>query len=135
MSNRNEGIIEEFRSNDGKVGGVFTDAPLLLLHHTGARTGTKRVSPLMYQEIDGAYAVFASKGGADTNPSWFHNLKENPKTVIEIGSVEMVVEARIAEGEEREAIWERQKSDWPQFAGYEKKTARDHIPVIVLEAV
>lgn len=65
MSDWNSGIIEEFRANEGKVGGMFEGAPLLLLHHKGAKTGTERVSPLMYQSVDGGYAVFASKAGAD----------------------------------------------------------------------
>ena len=69
MSDWNQQIIEEFRANDGEVGGVFKGAPLLLLHHRGAKTGTERVSPLMYQAVDDGYAIFASKGGADSHPS------------------------------------------------------------------
>lgn len=135
MSEWNNGIIDEFKANDGKVGGIFEGKPLLLLHHTGAKTGTERVSPLMYQGVDGAYAVFASKGGADTNPDWYHNLLANPDVSIEVGSDKIDVKARVAAGEERERIWERQKREFPQFAGYEQKTSRDHIPVIVLESV
>ncbi len=87
----------------------------------------------MYQEVDGGYAVFASKAGADTNPDWLHNLKANPETTIEVGSETHEVRARLAEGKEHESIWERQKSDYAFFAEYEAKTARDHIPVVVLE--
>lgn len=133
MSNWNEGIIDEFRANDGKVSGIFEGKPLLLLHHKGARTGTERVSPLMYQPVDGSYAVFASKGGAETNPDWFHNLKAHPDVIIEVGTDKIDVRARIAEGDEQDRIWERQKSEFPQFAGYEQKTSRDQIPVIVLD--
>jgi len=133
MSDWNNGIIDEFRSNDGKAGGIFEGKPLLLLHHKGARTGTERVNPLMYQQVDGSYAVFASKGGADTNPGWFHNLVANPDVSVEVGSDKIDVRARVTDGEERERIWERQKREYPQFAGYEQKTSRDQIPVIVLD--
>ncbi|HEX6299907.1 MAG TPA: nitroreductase family deazaflavin-dependent oxidoreductase [Acidimicrobiia bacterium] len=135
MTDWNSGIIDEFKANDGEVGGIFEGKPLLLLYHTGAKTGTQRVSPLIYQRVDGAYAVFASKGGADTNPDWFHNLVANPDVSIEVGTDKIDVKARVAEGEERERIWERQKRELPQFAGYEQKTSRDQIPVIVLDPV
>lgn len=133
MSNWNAGIIDAFRANDGKVGGMFDGKPLLLLHHRGARTGTERVSPLMYQQVGDSYAVFASKGGADTDPAWFHNLKANPDVTIEVGTDKIDVRARVAEGEEQDTIWKKQKRDFPQFAGYERKTSRPQIPVIVLD--
>jgi len=133
VSDFNQGIIQEFRANDGKVGGMFEGAPLLLLHHTGARTGTERISPLMYRELDGGFAIFASKAGADSNPDWFYNLNANPDTSIEIGSETVAVLARVAEGDEHDAIWTRQKSEWPQFAKYEQQTSRAVIPVVVLD--
>lgn len=133
MSNWNEGIIDEFRSNEGEVGGVFAGKPLLLLHHKGARTGTERVSPLMYQQVGESFAIFASKGGADTNPDWFHNLLAHPDVSIEIGTDKVDVRARVADGGEQDTIWEHQKRDFPQFAGYEKKTSRAQIPVVVLD--
>lgn len=133
MSDWNAGIIDEFRANDGRVGGVFDGAPLLLLHHVGARTGTERVSPLMYQATNGSYAIFASKAGADTNPDWFHNLMANPETRVEIGVDTTPVRARLAEGDEHDRIWEQQKQSWPQFAEYERTTSRDVIPVVMLE--
>jgi len=135
MSEWNSGIIDEFRANEGRVGGIFDGRPLLLLHHKGAKSGTKRVSPLMYRQLDGAYAVFASKGGADTNPDWFHNLLANPDVSIEIGTDKIDVRARVAEGDEHERIWEPWKKMFPQFADYERKTSRDRIPVIVLDPV
>jgi len=135
MSNWNDGIIDEFRANDGEVGGIFAGKPILLLHHEGARTRTLRVSPLMYQEVDEGYAVFASKGGADSNPGWYHNLRANPDTMIEVGTDKVDVRARVVTGPERDRIWERQKRDWPQFAGYEEKTSRGLIPVVILEQV
>ena len=132
LNDWNRAVIEEFRANEGRAGGMFEGKPLLLLHHVGARTGTARVSPLMYQDVEGGYAIFASKAGADTNPDWFHNLAANPRTEVEVGTETIRVGARVAEGEERERIWRRQKQDHPMFADYEAKTSRV-IPVIVLE--
>lgn len=132
MSDWNAGIIEEFRANGGKVGGPFEGAPMLILEHTGAKSGTVRHTPLVYQPLDAGYAIFASKAGAPKNPDWFHNIVANPTTQIEVGTDTVPVTARVAEGEERQEIWERQKTRAPQFAEYEKKTDRQ-IPVIVLD--
>ncbi len=132
MSDWNDKIIEEFRANGGKVGGNFEGAPLLLLHTVGARTGQERVHPMMYQQVDGGYAVFASKGGAPTNPDWYHNLLARPEVTAEIGTGTAELVARVAEGEERERIWTAQKAAYPGFADYERKTTRE-IPVVVLE--
>ena len=82
----NSKIIEEFRANQGKVGGPFAGAALLLLHTVGARTGQPRVNPVMYQPVGGSYAVFASKGGAPTHPDWYHNLLAQPQVSAEIGA-------------------------------------------------
>jgi deazaflavin-dependent oxidoreductase (nitroreductase family) len=133
MSDWNKDIIEEFRGNDGNVGGMFDGRPLLLLHHVGAKFGTERVSPLMYQTLDDGFAIFASKGGADQNPAWFHNLKSNPETTVEIGTETVTVRARVAEGEEHDRIWAQQKRDFSFFAEYEQKTSRSKIPVVILE--
>lgn len=134
MSDFNQDTIEEFRTNDGRVGGMFEGKPLLLLHNVGAKSGTERVCPLMYQAVEGGYAVFASKGGADTNPHWFYNLRSNPGIKVEVGTAMVAVTARVAQGDEHDRIWSKQKQDWPQFAEYEEKTARSGIPVVVLEA-
>ena len=128
----NAAIIEEFRANHGRVGGMFEGRRLLLLHHTGARTGTHRVTPLACQDLPDGYAVFASKAGADTNPDWYHNVVANPATEVEVGPETIRVRARVATGEERDRIWSRQKRDYPQFEEYESKTSRV-IPVVVLE--
>ena len=130
----NKKIIEEFRANQGKVGGMFEGTPILLLHHTGAKSGKVRVNPLAYQANGNRLVVFASKGGAPTNPDWFHNLRANPRATVEVGTETRDVRARVAEGEEREKIWSRQKEIMPGFAGYETKTTRQ-IPVIILEPV
>ena len=127
----NAGIIKEFRENGGKVGGQFEGAPLLILHSTGAKTGRERVNPIMYQAVGDDYAVFASKAGAPTNPDWYHNLKAHPDATVEVGTDTVKVKARVAEGEERERIWSKQKADYPGFAEFEEKTSRQ-IPVVIL---
>ena len=136
MSNWNERVIAEFRSHGGRVGGSFEGAPLLLLHSTGARSGQERVNPMMYQAVGDAFAVFASKAGADTNPDWFHNLRAHPDVTVEVGDGERVetlsVTARVLDDAEREPIWATQKERYPGFADYETKTSRV-IPVVLLE--
>jgi deazaflavin-dependent oxidoreductase (nitroreductase family) len=132
MSDWNTSIIEEFRANAGKVGGPFEGAPMLILHTTGAKTGTERMNPLVYQSVGDDVAIFASKGGAPHNPDWFHNLRAHPDATVEIGTETLPVRARVADGDERERIWSRQKQLMPGFADYEAKTTRQ-IPVIVLE--
>ncbi len=84
----NTKIIEEFRSNAGKVGGPFEGGTLLLLHHTGAKSGVERVSPLVYQPVGQSFAIFASKGGAPSNPDWYHNLVAHPDTTVEVGTAD-----------------------------------------------
>jgi deazaflavin-dependent oxidoreductase (nitroreductase family) len=130
----NSKIIEEFRANDGKVGGPFEGAPLLLLHTTGAKSGKERVNPMMYRPVDGGYAVFASKAGAPTNPDWYHNLVAHPAVQAEIGSQTLNLTARVAAGDEREHIWTAHKTANPGFAEYEAQTTRQ-IPVVILEPV
>ncbi len=128
----NAQIIKEFRENDGKVGGMFEGAPLLILHHKGAKTGTVRETPLIYQNVDGDMAIFASKAGAPTNPDWFHNIVANPDVEVEVGPDTIQATARVLEGDERDTIWTRQKELMPNFAEYEEKTDRT-IPVITLK--
>ncbi len=133
MNDWNASIIAEFRAHDGKVGGRFEGAPLLLLHTTGARSGQERVNPVMYRDLGGgSVAVFASYAGLDVNPAWFHNLVAEPRVSAEIGTTTRDFLARVASGEERAVIWEQQKAEYPGFAGYEGKTARE-IPVVVLD--
>ncbi|MBX7269315.1 nitroreductase family deazaflavin-dependent oxidoreductase [Micromonospora sp. Llam7] len=132
MSDWNDTIIAEFRANGGQVGGQFADAPLLLLHTVGAKSGQPRVNPMMYQKVDDGYAVFASKAGAPTNPDWYHNLLTHPQVQAEIGTNTVELVARVTTGDERERIWSAQKAAYPGFADYERKTSRQ-IPVVVLE--
>jgi deazaflavin-dependent oxidoreductase (nitroreductase family) len=135
MPDRNEWnnkIIEEFRDNKGVVGGPFEGTPILLLHHTGAKSGTERINPLAYQAVGDSYAVFASKGGAPTNPDWYYNLLAHPDVTVEVGTETRRVRARVAEGDERERIWSAQKQSHAGFAEYEQKAGRP-IPVVVLD--
>lgn len=128
----NRKIIEEFRANEGKVGGNFEGQSLLLLHHEGAKTGLERVNPLVYQRVGDALAVFASAGGSPKNPDWLHNVRAHPDVTIEVGTEQFPMTARVAEGEESARIWATQKELYPHFAGYEEKAGRQ-IPVVVLE--
>ena len=127
----NARIIAEFRANHGQVGGNFAGAPLLLLHTTGARSGTPRVHPMMYLADDGRYLVFASKAGADVNPAWYHNLLAHPDTTIEVGDSVIKVHATELAGRERDEKYAEQARRYPGFAEYQRKTART-IPVIAL---
>jgi len=128
----NAKVIEEFRANDGNLGGPFEGARMLLLHHKGAKTGAERVNPVGYRRVGDSFAVFASKAGAPTNPDWYYNLRAHPRTTVEVGTETIPVVARVADDAEREPIWEDQKRDIPQFAEYETKTSRQ-IPVVILD--
>jgi deazaflavin-dependent oxidoreductase (nitroreductase family) len=127
----NAQIIEEFRANEGRVGGMFEGATLLLLHHTGAKSGKRRINPLGYLSDKGRYVIFASKAGAPTNPDWYHNLTAHPDVTIEVGTDTIEVVASEATDEERERLYRTQAARVPQFAEYGKQTDRV-IPVIVL---
>jgi deazaflavin-dependent oxidoreductase (nitroreductase family) len=128
-------IITEFRANGGKVGGPFQGSDILLLHHTGARTGAERVSPLIFQWIGESLAVFALNAGGTTNPGWFYNLRANPLTTVEVGKRTVRVRARVAQPAESDVISSRQRDRHPDFADYEAKAAPRRIPVIVLDPV
>jgi deazaflavin-dependent oxidoreductase (nitroreductase family) len=132
VSDWNAAIIDEFRANGGKVGGQFEGAAMLLLHTAGARTGKERVNPLVYTTDGDDLVVVASKGGAPSNPDWYHNLLANPDVTVEVGTDTMPVRARVAEGAERERLWSHQVEVMPGFAEYQAKTSRT-IPVVVLE--
>jgi deazaflavin-dependent oxidoreductase (nitroreductase family) len=128
----NRDIVDEFRAHRGNVGGNFDGAPLLLLHTKGARSGEERVNPLMYQDLGGPVAVFATRGGAPSHPDWYHNLVANPSVSAEIGNETHRFQARTATGAERDRIWTKQKRDYRGFAQYESQTDRV-IPVVILE--
>lgn len=133
MSDWNTGIIEEFRANEGKVGGHFEGAPITLLHTTGAKSGAERINPLMYLADGDRYAVFASKGGHDFHPHWMLNVEANSDVEMEIGTERFKGRAQVLrEGAERDRLYNEQASRYPQFAEYEKQADRT-IPVVVIE--
>ncbi len=123
--------IAEFRKNHGKVGGNFEGAPLLLLHTVGRRSGKPRVNPMMYLKDGERYLVFASKGGADTHPDWFINLKAQPDVQIEVGDEKIDVHAEEVKGHEHDTLYARQAKLYPGFGEYQRKTKRI-IPVVAL---
>lgn len=131
VSDRNDKVIEEFRENDGKVGGWFADKDVLILHTTGARSGLERLAPLVYRQEGDRIFVFASKGGSDSHPDWYHNLKANPDVRVEIGTATSAATAVEIVGEERDAIYARHAEAIDVFAGYQAGTDRT-IPVFEL---
>ncbi|MER5807469.1 nitroreductase family deazaflavin-dependent oxidoreductase [Streptomyces sp. NPDC002033] len=136
---RNAKVIAEFRDNEGRVGGVFEGAPLVLVHHRGRKSGQEHVSPMMYlphdTEPDTVY-VFASKGGAPTDPDWYRNLTAAGEGTIERGTATYQVTVRELTGAERDRIYAEQARRYPGFAEYERKTAGIRtIPVLELRPV
>src|SRR5690348_10528386 len=131
MASRNEAIIEEFRANEGRVGGYFEGRSMLLLTHTGAKTGTRYTNPLVYLPDDGRLLVFATKSGAPENPQWYRNLMAHPTATVEVGTERYDVDAAEVTGVERDRLYARQVEVAPGFADYERKTSR-RIPVIAL---
>jgi deazaflavin-dependent oxidoreductase (nitroreductase family) len=130
----NRKIIEEFRTNGGKVGGIWEGRPLLLLTTTGAKSGQPRTHPMMYMREGNRLLVFASKGGAPTNPAWYHNLLAHPEVTVEVGNEKFNALAQPVTGEERDKIYARWAQMYPQFGEYQQKTTRK-IPVIELRRV
>jgi deazaflavin-dependent oxidoreductase (nitroreductase family) len=122
-----------YRATRGRVGGSMKKAPVLLLTTKGRKTGKIRTTPLLYGRDGDNLVLVASVGGAPTNPAWFHNL-QGYKAQVQIGGETRKVKARVAEGEERERLWQLMVGIWPDYAEYQKKTTR-RIPVVVLEPV
>lgn len=127
----NQTIIEEFRANQGVVGGNFANTPLLLLHTRGAKSGKARLNPVAYLEDGERFVIVASKGGAPTHPDWYHNLKANPQVRVEVGTDEFTAQAAIAEEPERTQLFEKMAARNPGFATYQRRTSRT-IPVVIL---
>ncbi len=128
-----QGTIDEFRANGGRVGGRFEGTSLLLLHHVGAKSGIERVNPLMYVAVGTGYAVFASKGGSDTNPGWYHNMQANPEATVEVGTETRSVRAREAEGDEYDRLWVEGLKVMPMMSQLVANSARSALPIVVLE--
>jgi deazaflavin-dependent oxidoreductase (nitroreductase family) len=127
----NAQVIEEFRANGGKAGGIFEGMPLVLVHNVGAKSGKEYVTPLVYLADGDDVVIFASKGGAPENPGWYHNLKAGPNVSIEVGDKKLDAVATEVTGDERDRLYSAQEAAQPQFAEYATKTDRK-IPVIVL---
>ncbi len=134
MSNWNQANIEEFRATGGKISGIFTGKPVLLLTTTGAKSGKQYTNPLMYNTDGERILVFASKGGAPTHPDWYHNLVANPEVTVELGTEKFKARATVLAGEERDRLYRKQAQEFPQFGEYQEKTTRE-IPVIALERI
>ena len=135
MTDWNTGIIDEFRANAGKVGGQFEGAPMMLLHHTGRKSGTKHVNPLMYLPGEDAATIyiFASAAGAKSHPDWYYNVTTAGKTDVEVGTQTYPVTVEEITGADRDRIYDEQKTRYPGFAEYEVKTEGVRtIPVLAL---
>ena len=130
----NTRIIEEFRANEGKVGGPFAGAPMALLTTIGAKTGQPHTTPLVYLQAGDQIAVIASMGGAPRHPQWYWNIRANPDVTVEVGTERYAAKARITEGAERDELFAKQVALLPTFGEYQQRTSRV-IPVIVLERV
>jgi len=131
-NDRNKNIIDEFRANDGKVGGPFAGRQLLLLHTIGAKSKQARVNPVAYTTDGDQLVVIASKGGASTNPDWYYNIVAHPQVTVEVGTEQFQAKARVISAEpERKRLYNKMVAVMPGFAAYERKTTRV-IPVIAL---
>ena len=135
MSDFNTSIIEEFRANEGKVGGRFEAHPLILIHHLGTTTGTERVTPVSrFPQSEGRSVILASNGGAPTNPDWYYNLRAHPEIDVEFGTEASAVSVRELEGDEREKAWADIVGMVPTVANTQNKTRRK-IPVLLLTRI
>ena len=132
MSDFDENVINEFRSNGGKVGGRFEGAAMMLLTTTGAKSGEARTKPVVYTTDGDRFVIIASKAGAPTNPDWFHNLVADPDVILEVGDERFPARATVTSGEERRRLYDAQAALMPGFADYAQKTTRE-IPVVVLD--
>ncbi len=132
MQDYNSNIIKEFHENEGKVGGPFAGAPMILVTHTGAKSGTQRTNPLVYAKDGDRYLIFGSKGGSTKHPDWYRNLVANPDASVEIGTEKFDVVAEVLTGEERDRLFAKQAKIMPQFAEYQAKAGRT-IPVVALK--
>ncbi len=132
MHDWNRNVIEEFRANHGKVGGMWEGRPLLLITTTGAKSGERRTHPVMYLREGDRLFIFASKGGAPSHPAWYHNLVAHPEVTVEVGGETFPATAKPVTGEEHDHIYARLAQMYPQFGEYQQKTSRT-IPVIELQ--
>jgi deazaflavin-dependent oxidoreductase (nitroreductase family) len=137
MSNQvdwNKAIIDEFRANSGKVGGMFAGRTLLILHTVGAKSGQERVNPVVCTTDGDRLVIIASKGGAPTNPDWYHNILAHPLVEVEVGTEKFQTKAAVASEPERSRLYSKMVEMMPGFAEYQANTKRV-IPVITLTRV
>ena len=128
----NTKIIEEFRANEGRVGGPWAGTPMILIHHIGARSGNERVSPLgCFPQADGRFAIVASNGGSPTHPDWYYNLKASPKIKAEVGAQTFTVVAEELDGPARAGLWPKLVAEAPAVGEFQARTTRQ-IPVFML---
>ena len=131
-SDPNTTMIEEFRANEGRVGGSWAGTTLILIHHIGARSGTERVTPLGCSlQGDGRFAIVASNGGSPTHPDWYYNLKANPRITVEVGAQTFTVLAEELDGTARAGLWPKLVAEYPSIGEYQARTTR-RIPVFML---
>jgi deazaflavin-dependent oxidoreductase (nitroreductase family) len=124
--------VQRYRETGGEVGHDWRGAPTLLLTTKGRRSGEERTTPLIYQPWDGAYLLVASQGGAPEHPAWYLNIQEEPSVEIQVMDERFPVRARIANPDERPAMWRQMTEVWPDYDSYQERTDRE-IPVVVLE--
>lgn len=132
MAGFNDALIEDLRANGKVTKGPFVGRNVLLLTTTGAKSGETRTNPLVFTRDGDRYVVAASKGGAPTNPSWFHNLRTHPVVTVEVGGERFRARAHVMPEDERRRLYDRHAAENPTFKDYETKTTR-RIPVIALE--
>ena len=134
VRDRNQGIIDKFRANGGKVGGHFAGRTLLLLHTVGAKSGKERINPVAYFKDGNRFVIIASKGGAPSNPDWYYNLLAHPLVTVEVGTEQFRARAAVTSEPERTRLYDKMVEKMPGFAEYRAKTTRV-IPVITLTPV
>ena len=131
-SDYNARIIEEFRATGGHPGGEWAGTPMILIHHTGARSGIERVTPLGYFPLGGGrFAVVASSGGSPAHPGWYHNLKASPVTTVEVGAETFTAAAQKLDAAARAGLWPRLVARYPTLSAHQAKTTRQ-FPVLIL---
>ncbi|HEX6454647.1 MAG TPA: nitroreductase/quinone reductase family protein [Trebonia sp.] len=128
----NTKIIEEFRANQGRVGGMWTDTTLILIHHIGAKSGIERVTPLACSlQGNGRFAIWAANGGSPTHPNWYYNLKANPSTTVEAGGETFSVVAEELGGTARAEVWPKLIAEYPELGAAQARTTRQ-FPIFML---
>ena len=132
MSSRNSEVIEEFRRNEGRVGGEWAGTTLILIHHIGAKSGIERVTPVgCFPQGDSRFAIVASNGGSTTHPRWYHNLKAKPRIKVEVGTQTFTVLAEELDDAARAELWPKLVADAPQVGEFQRRIKRQ-IPVFML---